>query len=125
MSNKELEVICLSESDDMREVVKVRYYGAVPEVGFEMKYMVNQKAQFAMDLMRTNGVLLGEPGGEDSVGRAKLDLMSPQDIVNRAVAISDLTFDAFANLGWQHPVTPYEEMLDKVDAYREAEKETA
>lgn len=123
MSNKELKVIVLSESDDMREIAKIRYYDAIPDVGFETKYMVNQKATFAMDLMRTNSILLAKESGEDSTGRAKLTQSTPKEIVDRAVEISELAFEAFANRGWLHSVTPFEEVLDAVDKHKAAEKE--
>jgi hypothetical protein len=95
----------------------------MPEVTFESRFTVNHKAQFAMELMRTNSILLGKEDGEDSTGRAKLKQASPAEIVDRAVRIADLAFDAFAEHGWLHNVTKFEDVLDAVDKYQEAEKE--
>ena len=111
MSN-ELKIIPLSESDELHEIAYVRYYGAVPEVKFESKVVATGKASFAMELMRTNSILLAKANGEDSVGRAKLDQATPKEIVDRAVSIAELAFDAFAEKGWLHSVTPFSEVLD-------------
>lgn len=123
MVDKELKVICLSESDELREIVKVRYNNAVPEVTFESRYIANPKAQFAMELMRTNSILLAKEGGEDTTGRAKYAQATPKEIVDRAVAISDLAFEAFAEHGWLHSVTPFEEVLETIDKHYVSEKE--
>lgn len=64
------------------------------------KYMPNPKAMFAMDLMKHVGIVLGEPDGEDSAGRAKFRLATPEELVARAVAIADLAFATFEDENW-------------------------
>lgn len=50
---------------------------------------LDRVGEIAFDLIRTNGFLTGCPDGEDSQGRAKMKLLSPEDLVDRAFAIAE------------------------------------
>ncbi len=43
----------------------------------------------AWQVIERFAVIAAQPGGEDSAGRARMDLQSPQEVVNRAFAIAD------------------------------------
>lgn len=58
------------------------------------------QAQFAMDMMKHLAVATGYPDGESSDGRSKLRLMTPEEIVDRCVEITERSFAAFDKKGW-------------------------
>lgn len=122
--SKELRIIPLSESDEMREYARVRYYDAEPEIILAHKQAPTPRAEFAMRLLSMNGLLTAATDGEDSAGRAKLRAETPQELVDRAVSIAELAFEAFAVRGWLHTTTPHCEVLDACDA-EQREGETA
>lgn len=47
------------------------------------------RAQLAWELLRTNGVLMAKPDGEDSSGRQALAPMPPKELAERALAIAE------------------------------------
>lgn len=70
------------------------------EIKISRSMIVNAEADFAMELMRHLAIAIGHPDGEDSAGRAKLRLMTPQEISNRACEISRCAFDEFEKNDW-------------------------
>lgn len=58
------------------------------------------RARMATILIEKWGLVAGEPGGEDSAGRAKLKLMEPAEIVSRACTTADLAYSEFEKRGW-------------------------
>lgn len=71
----------------------------------------NPQAAFAMDLMKHLGICAGRPDGEDSTGRQKGALLSPDEVVTRACSIADIAWQEFQKRGWilDIPVTPKKE----------------
>lgn len=77
--------------------------------------MPHPVAQFAMVLIERWGMVMGEPDGEDSAGRAKLKLMSVDDTVARACRTAQVAFEQFALKDWLLEVpNPTEEELAKL-----------
>jgi len=74
--------------------------------GRETKQIVHNElvagpiADFAMELMRHLAIVSGIEDGEDSSGRAKARLATPQEVVDRACEIAALSFDQFSDRGW-------------------------
>lgn len=50
------------------------------------------EARFAMQLLSTNGILMGDNDGEDSHGRAKAKPMEVEPLVHRALDIAQTFF---------------------------------
>jgi hypothetical protein len=46
------------------------------------------------------GMVAGAPDGEDSAGRSKLRLLTPKELVERAVETAKATFEAIESEGW-------------------------
>jgi hypothetical protein len=61
------------------------------------------EADMASKLVTHWGMVSARPDGEDSSGRAKLDLMSPEDVVRRACDTTALFFEEVRKRGWIFP----------------------
>ena len=59
-----------------------------------------QEAAFAQELMRQLAIATAHLCGEDSSGRQKLRLLTPDEIVERACEISAKSYAEFAKRGW-------------------------
>lgn len=57
------------------------------------------EAEFAQHLMGNMAMVAGAPDGSDATGRAKLRLMTPEEVVERAVSISTLAYKTFREKG--------------------------
>ena len=58
------------------------------------------EANFVLALIEKWGLVAGAPDGEDSAGRAQMRLLTPEEVVTRAMATSRLAFGAFREAGW-------------------------
>ena len=74
------------------------------------------RAKIAVDMATRWGMVAGKPDGEDTRGRAKLDLLSPKEVVDRAVKTADLLVSELEERGW------FDMMPDLAELYaKEAE----
>lgn len=55
--------------------------------------LLTMESRFILNLIERWGMVQGKDGGEDSAGRAKLELMDEQELVDRAFLIADLAFN--------------------------------
>ena len=53
---------------------------------------VEQEAILAMSLIERWGMVAGQPDGEDSAGRSKLRLSTPEELVDRAFIVARMAF---------------------------------
>jgi hypothetical protein len=60
----------------------------------------NWEARMACILIEHWGMVAGSDGGEDSTGRSKLRLQTPQEIVDRACETAELAVSQFRARGW-------------------------
>lgn len=68
------------------------------------------EARMAMEMIVKWGLVAGENGGEDSAGRHKLRLATPEELVERAVKVAEIACQAFEGKNWfLHLVPPEEE----------------
>jgi hypothetical protein len=76
------------------EVWAIDEYGRNDRVRMMMhgKEAVSPVAQFAFDMIERWGMVVGKPSGEDSQGRAKMDLMPVDELVDRAFAAAHLAW---------------------------------
>lgn len=47
------------------------------------------RASLAWELLRTNGILMARPNGEDSTGRQALEVMPAKELADRALEIAE------------------------------------
>lgn len=98
---KELEDQVLGENDYVRVIRthELRNYGE-KEVSL-YKELPDQRGAFMMDLVRTWGMVGGKRGNDTSEGRPTLELLSEEEVVNRAMKMTELTFRVIAGRGWR------------------------
>jgi hypothetical protein len=58
------------------------------------------EASYAMRLIEQHAMVAGKHGGEDSQGRARLELQTPGELVARSFAIAELAFTEARRRGW-------------------------
>jgi len=64
------------------------------------KTVPNNRALLVIEMLTKMGLTTGVLDGEDSQGRAKLNVMSVKETVQRAVDIADEAFNQFEKRGW-------------------------
>lgn len=58
------------------------------------------QGDYALELMKHFATVAATPDGEDSSGRAKARLQTPEEVVQRACDIADLAFKELAKRDW-------------------------
>ena len=66
-------------------------------------YAISLRGRVAITLVEKWGTVAGYDAGEDSVGRAKIGLMSPSDVVKRALEMADLIIVGLEEHSWIRP----------------------
>lgn len=61
---------------------------------------LNYHAALAVDLVKNYGIISAKDDGEDTQGRAKIKLLSPEEVVDRCCTIADLLVEEFEARGW-------------------------
>ena len=76
-----------------------------------------QEAKLALLFLERWGMVMGEPDGEDSAGRSRVRLATPDELVDRAFAIAHLAMDKARSTGLIHqgPTLADLEKTDKID----------
>jgi len=67
-----------------------------PRVATYSTEILTTRAKFVQELITRWGMVQAVDDGEDSYGRHKLKLMSPKEVVDRAIEITALMYDALA-----------------------------
>ena len=75
------------------------------------RYLPTDRAEFAARLMERIALATAKIEGEDSCGRAKMKLLTPEEIVSRACNISEIAFREFENREWYTKVPSVEDAL--------------
>ena len=83
---------------------------AIYGVSFEIR------TEFAWRLVHHFGLIASMEDGEDRVGRAKLKLLEPQQVVERAFALSDAFFDMAEARGGMREETVTDEQRTEYSA---------
>lgn len=71
------------------------------------------KGRMAWDLMQRFALIAGKLDGEDSTGRAKLDLLPPDQVVARACEITELAWAEFEKRDWMQALPPVQKFQHK------------
>ena len=62
--------------------------------------IMHHRFKCAEEFITRWGMVAAIPDGEDSAGRAKVRLATPEEVVERAIACADLLFKRGNELGW-------------------------
>lgn len=104
------------ETDDQWYTIGDRYSNRHELISTLQKESPNLEARIAVSLVERWGLVAGEEGGEDSSGRAKLRIQSPEEVVNRAVTTAELLVSAIRDKNWlvqsPHPSELYDSLED-------------
>ncbi len=73
-------------------------------VGVNEISMPELRARLAINLVERWGGVAGKLDGEDSRGRARIGLQTPEELVERAVTCAELLVAAINAKGWLHDV---------------------
>ena len=76
-----------------------RYSNARNELMVHDTEMLELEAIFACDIMKQLGIVACKTVGEDSSGRQKVELLTPTEVVDRALQISQYAFEKFREKG--------------------------
>lgn len=102
--------------------IKMEEYGERPVIQCNPLEHFTEEAKLAFSFIEKWGMVSSEEDGEDSAGRQKLRLATPEAVVTRAFEISRLAMHAARErqLTYSHPTLAE---LDEVQAAHKAEKE--
>lgn len=73
------------------------------------------EANFMLQLVERWGMVAATPAGEDSSGRQKLRLSTPEELVARATEMTALVFHACRDAGWIVPI-PMPQLTERARA---------
>ena len=94
---KQIEVCVMARNDVCDSVMQ------------HMRVALSPQAQFAMDMVRNGMMMPIKPDGRNN------RLMTPKEVVKRAITITTLAFDQFDQLGWTAEQPPFNELISKMD----------
>ena len=79
-----------------------------PRVMVHRKFMADDRAEFAMVLMKQHAMVCAQDNGEDSAGRQKVRRETAQEIVQFCSSLASMAYDEFHRRGWmiQSPDLP-------------------
>lgn len=101
--------------------IKMNEYGDLPKVEINDRERLNAEAGVALALLERWGMCAGMNDGEDSAGRSKGRLATPEEVVERAFTIASLVFKT-AREREMTVVLPSFAEIDAVQASHKAEK---
>lgn len=82
------------------DYIERKTYSGSTEITICHTEVPQEKAKTALDLMRHLAIVAGEVNGEDTAGRQKLRLMTPEEVVDRAISIADIAWNKFREKDW-------------------------
>lgn len=82
------------------EARRTESYRGGKSVTIEKTEMFGIVAIMAASFAERWGMVAGEPDGEDSAGRAKLKLSTPEQVVERACEMAELLYQEFHERDW-------------------------
>lgn len=101
-------------------ILKPRYEDQ-PKVYSHNTRLLDDEARFALSLVDRWGMVAGIEDGEDSAGRAQMRLATPQELVDRATAVTELLFQRIEAEGWIHHLESIDGMIAIVAARHESD----
>jgi len=98
----------LDKPDIIVETKPDRWSENLSRVTTVQRTAFTNKGKMAWELLQRFATIAAETKGEDSTGRAKLELLSPNDVVARACDIAEVAWDEFARRDWLLTLPPVE-----------------
>jgi hypothetical protein len=98
------------------------YLKPKPLVTIHTKEGLNTEATYAMHLAERFALISAEDDGEDSAGRQKLRLATPEEVVERACNIAGLMFVTFRKLNWVLPIDDYKTIVERIAKQKKENK---
>ncbi len=95
------------------KVVKERYTGN-PSLMAHHSHALSQEASTMMEMLNRWGMVAAEDDGEDSSGRAKIKLSTPEALVRRACEMTERAYAICEEKGWLTKTPTLEEMEEMV-----------
>ena len=83
-----------------KALVQDRFRNNKKEVTIYTTEAFQIEAEIALEMITKWGMVAGIPEGEDSSGRSKLRIATPEEVVNRACAATEIAMKAFRDRGW-------------------------
>jgi hypothetical protein len=91
----------LGENEHVRVVCKDEYKNYNEREVSQFKLMPDPRGTFLMELVRAWGMVSGRRGTDTQQGRPTLELMSENEVVERAANMTYLTFAMMEKCGWR------------------------
>ena len=101
------------ETDDRWIAIQNQFVSSRMQSHDYPKELPNLKARVAMDMAQRFGLISVKPDGEDSTGREKMLLLTPSEVVDRAVSIADQLVNEINKRGWMIPMPHPSEIYDE------------
>lgn len=98
---KDLEDQVLGENESVRVVRTRELHNYGEKEVQQFKTMPDPRGGFMMELVRTWGMVGAQRGTDTSQGQPTLELLSEEQVVDRAATMTHLTFKMMEKLGWQ------------------------
>jgi hypothetical protein len=83
----------------------VKYPFKPLETGLECGYGFDYRLIFALEFLKSHPLINAIPDGEDSAGRQKLRLQTPEESVARVIAMADALVSTAETRGWIQAVS--------------------
>lgn len=92
--------------------IKGRYSPDAQSIVIAENEHLEGEAKAALSFIERWGLVMGIDDGEDSAGRFKIRLMTPDELVERAFAIAHIAFVTARSKGLVHQTLPLSELED-------------
>ncbi len=83
------------------------------EIVYHSDRSPNMCARLAMEYVKEWGMIMAATDGEDSAGRAKLRIATPDEVTERACEVASLLLEKLERRGWLLKAPSIEEYLSK------------
>lgn len=104
------------------DMVAFKNYGSPAAWMLHKRQILNTEADFAFHFIERWGMVGALPDGEDSAGRQKLRVATPEELVVRATEMAATLWAEFEKRGWIEEVPSIEEAEVAADEQRKREK---
>jgi len=91
----------------MTEIVIQKQYAERPSIVIHDREAPSFEGRLVLSLLEKWGMVAGEIDGEDSAGRSKLRLPTPQELAARACNVAAETVAEMRKRGWLVQVPPW------------------
>ena len=111
---RETKIAPIMRCNDFVEVRPYRDWQVAGGVNHQIvnRFAPDPRAKFAMQCVERWAMVAATPEGEDSAGRAMLRRLTPDELVEHAMNVSEKLCDAMSDRGWFVEIPSLEESKD-------------